>query len=126
MKEIKIITTTDDVLIQCPNCKEWEEAGIDEPRKRFVHIPIIEWLEDKKDRNEKSINECSECKEKFKVEWDYTNDLEKLEKKIFDFLDNLRDTAITNMLGATPYIVKEFKVTKETAKILLVSWIKKA
>ena len=31
-----------------------------------------------------------------------------LERQVFSFLNDLRDSGVTNMYGATPYIVEEF------------------
>lgn len=48
----------------------------------------------------------------------------QLEKDVFTFLEQLRDSGITNMLGATSYIQEEFGLDKNTAKNLLITWIK--
>ena len=42
---------------------------------------------------------------------------------VFDFLDNLRESGITNMFGATPYIQQEFGYDKKTARTLLTTWM---
>ena len=47
-----------------------------------------------------------------------------LQKEKFDYLDNLRDSGLCNMLGATQYIIDEFDLTKSEAKKVLVSWLK--
>ena len=39
------------------------------------------------------------------------------------FLDNLRESGVTNMFGATPYIQKRFGVTKYDANRFLVNWM---
>ena len=39
------------------------------------------------------------------------------------FLDELRDSGVTNMFGAAPYIVEEFGVTRQEAKDLLLNWM---
>ena len=43
----------------------------------------------------------------------------------YKFLEALRRTGVTNMWGAAPYLleVKEFKLTPEQAKQVLLSWI---
>lgn len=42
----------------------------------------------------------------------------------FDFLDDLRESGITNMYGAVPYLVQEFpELSKEEAKKILLSWM---
>jgi hypothetical protein len=48
----------------------------------------------------------------------------QLEKDVFTFLEQLRDSGVTNMFGATPYIQEEFDLDKKTAKNLLITWIK--
>ncbi len=49
---------------------------------------------------------------------------QQLEKKVFIFLEQLRDSGVTNMFGASPYIQEEFSLDKKTAKDLLIQWIK--
>ena len=71
--KIEVDSQGDNILVYCPNCDNWESLGIDDPRHRLHVIPIIEWYEDKIGQNERSLNECSGCKEKFEVEWDYKN-----------------------------------------------------
>ena len=44
-------------------------------------------------------------------------------EKIFVYLDNLRDSGITNMFGAAPYIIEEFRVPRDKAKLLLLEWM---
>lgn len=39
------------------------------------------------------------------------------------FLGELRDSGVTNMFGAAPYIVEEFGVTRQEAKDLLLNWM---
>mgnify|MGYP004451380943 FL=1 len=39
------------------------------------------------------------------------------------FLDSLRESGITNMFGATPYIEKRFGVNSEEARRFLVTWM---
>lgn len=40
------------------------------------------------------------------------------------FLDDLRDSGITNMLGAAPYLIETFEVTRHEAKKILLYWMK--
>ena len=40
------------------------------------------------------------------------------------YLDMLRESGVTNMFGAAPYIVDEFGVDKRTARKLLSHWMK--
>jgi len=45
-------------------------------------------------------------------------------KEYFDYLVALRDSGETNMWGAAPYIQREFGVTYQEAKEILLAWIK--
>ena len=45
-------------------------------------------------------------------------------EEVFTFLDALRESAEINMMGASPSIIKEFKVTKAEAFSLLMEWMK--
>ena len=45
------------------------------------------------------------------------------ETEVFEYLDALRESGITNMFGASPYIVRQFGCNKETARELLVKWM---
>ena len=48
-----------------------------------------------------------------------------MKEKVFNFLDELRESGKTNMFGATPYIMEEFKgVTLEEAIEYLSEWMK--
>lgn len=44
-------------------------------------------------------------------------------EEVFDYLDALRESGVTNMFGATPYIMEEFDVPQSEAKKLLVKWM---
>lgn len=41
-----------------------------------------------------------------------------------DFLDQLRESAVTNMFGASSYLVEEFSVSSRTAREILSYWMK--
>jgi len=41
----------------------------------------------------------------------------------FTYLDILRESGVTNMFGAVPYIVKEFGVTRVEAADILTEWM---
>lgn len=43
--------------------------------------------------------------------------------KVFHFLDELRESGITNMFGATPYIQTEFGFSKNRARGYLTDWM---
>jgi len=50
--------------------------------------------------------------------------MSELEKRVFEYLDDLRESGVVNMFGATPYIQKEFGVSKKEARELLLNWMK--
>ena len=41
----------------------------------------------------------------------------------YSFLDVLRESGVTNMFGATPYIMEEFNLDKYKATNILLDWI---
>ena len=41
-----------------------------------------------------------------------------------EFLDVLRETGVTNMFGAAPYLVREFEIPEKEANKTLVYWMK--
>ena len=47
----------------------------------------------------------------------------KTKEEIFLWIDNLRDSGITNMFGATPYIQERFSLTYPDARDILVEWM---
>jgi hypothetical protein len=42
---------------------------------------------------------------------------------MFSYLEGLRESAVTNMFGASPYLAKQFKIQKEFADMVLVGWM---
>lgn len=46
------------------------------------------------------------------------------ENEYFTYLDTLRESGVTNMFGARPYIEEEFGVTKQVATSILSNWMK--
>ena len=44
--------------------------------------------------------------------------------KYWIYLENLRRSGITNMYGATPYLMEEFGLNQREAVEILVDWIK--
>jgi len=46
------------------------------------------------------------------------------EEIYFTFLNNLRDSGVTNMFGAAPYLEAEFGLELKEAKDVLVKWMK--
>ncbi len=45
------------------------------------------------------------------------------EKEVMEYLNVLRNSGVTNMFGATPYIESEFGVTKNEARQMLTLWM---
>lgn len=45
-------------------------------------------------------------------------------EKYFQFLSNLRETGITNMYGAGPYLESEFELTRNEAREVVLQWMK--
>ena len=43
--------------------------------------------------------------------------------RVFEYLEALRESGITNMFGATPYIERVFDVPRKEAKNLLLDWM---
>jgi len=41
----------------------------------------------------------------------------------FQFLDNLKESGITNMFGAAPYLEKAFDLDKKEAQKILIEWM---
>ena len=48
---------------------------------------------------------------------------EGVEKEMFTYLDELRDTGVTNMFGAAPYLQREFDLEKREAREILAKWM---
>lgn len=42
---------------------------------------------------------------------------------MYNYLEDLRESGITNMFGATPYLVSEFDLDKNIARKVLSSWM---
>jgi len=47
----------------------------------------------------------------------------ELKSEVFEFLMDLRDSGVVNMLGATRYLVQEFGFTHAVAREWLVYWM---
>ena len=45
-------------------------------------------------------------------------------KSVFIFLDELRESGVTNMFGARPYVVDEFGMEPDYAGKLIAEWMK--
>jgi hypothetical protein len=48
----------------------------------------------------------------------------EFQEDYFKYLNELRDSGVTNMWGAGPYLEDKFWLTKQEAKDVLVAWIK--
>jgi len=46
------------------------------------------------------------------------------ETEVFEFLDDLRDSGVTNMFGASPYILENFPELKRQEHDYLSKWMK--
>jgi DNA repair photolyase len=44
-------------------------------------------------------------------------------EEVFEYLDGLRESGVTNMFGASPYIQEEFGLNKADARGLLMEWM---
>jgi hypothetical protein len=44
-------------------------------------------------------------------------------EEMFDYLDNLRESGVVNMFGATPYVQEAFDLTKSEARAILKEWM---
>jgi hypothetical protein len=50
--------------------------------------------------------------------------IQEFKDEYFNFLVDIRDSGVTNMWGAGPYLEDEFNLTKQEAKDVLLAWIK--
>jgi len=41
----------------------------------------------------------------------------------FQFLNALRDSGVTNMFGASPYLQQSFSLSRQEAKAILLEWM---
>ncbi len=57
------------------------------------------------------------------IEQDNSDDYGEREM-VFDYLDDLRDSGLTNMFGAGPYVQREFGLDKQTARAYLGEWMR--
>ena len=46
-----------------------------------------------------------------------------MNKEHKEFLDKLRESGVTNMFGAVPYIMEEFSLERKEARNILTNWI---
>jgi len=50
--------------------------------------------------------------------------IDTYENDVFEYLSNLRDSGVTNMFGATPYLMETFDFSSELASTWLCRWMK--
>ena len=50
--------------------------------------------------------------------------IDTYENDVFKYLMNLRDSGVTNMFGATPYLMETFDFSSEVASAWLIRWMK--
>jgi len=46
------------------------------------------------------------------------------ENEYYQYLDNLRDSGVTNMFGASSYLVDEFDLEPKEARRILAEWMR--
>lgn len=46
-----------------------------------------------------------------------------MKQEYFDYLDALRESGVTNMWGAAPYLVQAFGLSRQDARDILLEWI---
>lgn len=47
----------------------------------------------------------------------------KYDEKYYEYLDELRDSGVTNMFGAASYLEDAFGLTRKEAKAILLDWM---
>ena len=45
-------------------------------------------------------------------------------REVFEYLDDLRELGVTNMFGATPYLMEEFGFDRRDAQAWLLEWMR--
>ena len=49
---------------------------------------------------------------------------EEYKEEVFEYLDTLRDSGVTNMFGASSYVVDQFDLGQKDATSILMEWMK--
>ena len=44
-------------------------------------------------------------------------------QEYFEYLEELRDSGVTNMFGAAPYLQREFNLSSKEARDILLKWM---
>lgn len=52
------------------------------------------------------------------------NITQKYEQELFDYLDELRDSGVTNMFGAGAYLQRDFGLSRRQSHEVLQAWMK--
>lgn len=50
-------------------------------------------------------------------------EIDMVKEEYFQYLDALRESGITNMFGAAPYLQREFDLTRYDARDILIEWM---
>ena len=45
-------------------------------------------------------------------------------QEVFEYLDELRESSVTNMFGASPFLISRFGFDRKKARELLQEWMK--
>ena len=53
-----------------------------------------------------------------------TRETTELEQEAFEYLNDLRESGVTNMFGARPYLMEDLNLDKNKAGKLLSTWMK--
>lgn len=57
------------------------------------------------------------------MESEKTRPATEIEKNVCEFLNDLRESGVTNMYGASPYIEEEFGLNKRESRRILSLWM---
>ena len=47
-----------------------------------------------------------------------------MEDEVFEYLDALRKSGVTNMMGAGAYVQREFEMSRENARDIVLEWMR--
>lgn len=47
-----------------------------------------------------------------------------MEKEYFNYLDNLRESGVTNMFGSAPYLAEEYNLCIRHARTIVGDWMR--
>ena len=50
--------------------------------------------------------------------------MDEFKQEVFEYLDDLRESGITNMFGASSYVQEEFEIDKKESEKLLLEWMR--